>query len=106
MLVLLNRLRRGVFFPSSEKLVAKVIGRIELVLFHFNLLIIQLSVGKGTGAVNRSIAGVGLLDGKLTLRILIEEAIAFQLNLLIIQLGVRKSTGAINRSILRIGALD
>jgi len=92
--------------PSSKNLVAKRIVMVVSLGINLHLLIIQLSVGKSTGAVNCSIAGVGLLNGKLTLRILIEEALAFQLNLLIIELGVRKSTGAINRSILRIGALD
>jgi len=70
-----------------------------------HLLIVQLGVRKGTGAVNGSITGVGLLDRNLALRILIEEALTFQLNLLIIQLSVGKGTRAINGSILSVGTL-
>jgi len=73
---------------------------------NLHLLIIQLGVRKSTGAVNPSIAGLGLLERNLTLRIVIEKALALRLHLLIVELSVGKGTGAVHGSILGVGALD
>jgi len=57
---------REVRFPLRE-LVAKRIVRVVSLGVDLHLLTIQLGVRKGTGAVKRSIASVGLLDGTLIL---------------------------------------
>jgi len=69
------------------------------------LLTIELGVRKSTGAVKCSIAGIGLLDGNLALRIVMVEALAFQLNLLIVELSVGKGTRAVHGSIASVSAL-